>query len=296
MNRFAGSIVALPTPFVERSPEHVDFEALRRLIEFQLEGGSDGLVVCGSTGESASLLPTERLALAEFAAGLVRGRVPLFVGVGSGDTRSSLELAKGAERAGADGLLVVTPAYVRPTQRGLARHLGAIADSVSIPVLLYNIPSRTCVDLLPETVADLARRQTNIVAIKEASGSLARIRELVALETIDVLAGEDDAIADCMALGAVGVVSVVANLVPGHVRALVRSAKPPGDPALVGSLVEKLNPLVQALFAESNPTPLKAAMALLGWCSGELRSPLVPLSPEHRPALERALASLGLHA
>lgn len=282
---FRGSLVALPTPFRDG---RVDYPALRKLVEFQIESGSQGLVAAGSTGEAATLTPRERLGVIEFCAGTADGRVPLLAGVGASDTRVACELALAAERAGADGLLVSTPAYNKPQQRGLVAHFGAIAGTSTLPLVLYNIPSRTGVDLLPATVAEIARRNANVIAIKEAGTSLERVRELVALDAVDVLVGEDAWITDAIHLGAVGVVGVAANVVPKLVAELVGellARKERRAPALA----ERLAPLVAALFAETNPAPLKAALAEMGLCSEELRLPLVPIEDGTRSRLLAAL-------
>jgi 4-hydroxy-tetrahydrodipicolinate synthase len=282
---FRGSLVALPTPFRDG---RVDFGGLRRLIEFQLEGGSDGLVVAGSTGEGATLTTRERLSVIEFCAGTNDGRVPVIAGVGASDTRVACELALGAERAGANGLLVSTPAYNKPQQRGLVAHFGAVACSSTLPLVLYNIPSRTGVDLLPATVQTIVSQHANVIAIKEAGTSLERVKEIVALETVDVLAGEDAWITDALHLGAIGVVGVVANVVPKLVAALVHGLLA-GDEKRAPALSEALAPLVTALFAETNPAPLKAALEMMGLCGGELRLPLVPIEDGTRSKLRAAL-------
>lgn len=285
-----GSLVALPTPFRDG---RVDFPALRRLIEFQLEGGSDGLVAAGSTGEAATLTTRERLSVIEFCAGNVDGRVPVLAGVGASDTRVACELALAAERVGVDGLLVSTPAYNKPQQRGLVAHFGAIAEVSKLPLVLYNIPARTGVDLLPPTVQAIARAHPNVIAIKEAGTSLVRVKELVALDVVDVLAGEDAWITDALHLGAVGVVGVAANVAPKLVAELVHGLLA-GDEARSPALAEQLAPLVTALFVETNPAPLKAALEMMGLCSGELRLPLVPVEDSARQAIRSALARTGV--
>lgn len=287
-----GSLVALPTPFRDG---HVDYPALRRLIEFQLANGTDGLVAAGSTGEGVALSPCERLGVIEFCAGTIAGRVPLLAGVGASGTQQTRELAVGAERAGASALLVSTPAYNKPPQRGLVAHFGAIAGASPLPVVLYNIPSRTGIDLLPPTVCAIAREHPNVVAIKEAGTSLERVQELVREGSVEVLLGEDAWIADGLQLGAVGVVGVVANVAPKLVSTLVhdllarRTERAP-------ELVERLAPLMSALFLETNPAPLKAALERLGLCSGELRLPLVPIDEGTRVRLLVALERSGVLA
>jgi len=282
---FKGSLVALPTPFRDG---RVDYAALRRLIEFQLAGGTDGLIVAGSTGEAVTLTGRERLSVIEFSAGIVDGRVPVIAGAGSSDTRVTCELAQAAERAGADGVLVSTPAYNKPQQRGLVAHFGALACSTALPVVLYNIPGRTGVDLLPATVREIARAHANVIAIKEAGTSLERVRELLADGAVDVLLGEDSWIVDGLQLGAHGVVGVLANVVPGPVAELVHELLA-GETNRAPARVERLAPLMSALFLETNPAPLKAALEMLGLCTGELRLPLVPIEPTTRAKLRLAL-------
>ncbi len=287
---FRGSWVALPTPFRDG---HVDYPALQRLIEFQIKGRSDGIVPTGSTGEAVTLSPRERISVIEFCAGVASGRIPVLAGVGSSDTQLSCELALAAQRAGAQGVLVSTPAYNKPTQRGLARHFGAIAAASTLPVALYNIPARTGVDLLPATVDAIVAEHPSVVAIKEASASIERIRELVALGSVDVLCGEDAWIADAIHLGAIGVIGVVANVVPERVRELVHALLD-GDARRAPHLVESLAPLVRAMFVEPNPVPVKAALELLGLCSSEVRLPLVPLERENAEELRNALLGAGV--
>jgi len=287
---FHGSWVALPTPFRDG---RVDFPALRRLIDRQIEGRSDGLVAAGSTGEAVTLTARERMAVIEFCAGVAAGRVPVLAGVGSSDTRVACEFAVAAERTGASGLLVSTPAYNKPQQRGLVQHFGAVARCSGLPVVLYNIPPRTGVDLLPATVASVARAHANVVAIKEAGTSLERVKELVSDGAVDVLAGEDSWIADAIHLGAVGVIGVAANVAPKAVSELVHGLLG-GDAEHAPMRVERLAPLVRALFLESNPAPLKAALELLELCSAEVRLPLVGVEDATRSALRAALKHCGL--
>lgn len=289
-HRFAGSYAAIPTPF--RDGE-LDFDALRRLVHHQIQGQSRGIVVAGTTGESATLRPTERGALISFVAGLARGRLDVVAGVGTNDTRTSCELAREAVEAGADALLVVTPYYNRPNQRGLLRHFSDVADAVEAPIVLYNVPARTAVDLLPQTVAELARRHRNVVAIKEASGALERVSALAALGSVDVLCGEDALLREFMEHGATGLIGVVTNLVPALVAELCAACGPTGDPARAAELSALIAPLIHALHLETNPAPVKAACASLGLCSSELRPPMVPLEPQNARRLEQALAEVG---
>jgi 4-hydroxy-tetrahydrodipicolinate synthase len=295
---FRGSITALPTPFIEPAPGdergRIDHAALRVLIERQIAAGTDGLVLGGSTGEASTLTDRERIGLFELAVGVARGRAPVIAGIGTSDTHRTRALALAAEGAGVAGLLVTTPAYSRPGQEGLRRHMGHVAGSTGLPIVLYNIPSRTSVDLEPETVGRLAAEHPNVVAIKEASDSLERLRILVELGAVDVLCGEDRWIADAMELGAAGVVGVVSNLVPGHVRQLVRAFDDGADRTEAPALVEYLAPLVSILSVETNPAPLKAALELMGLAPGGLRLPLVPVSAENRARIRDVLVSSAL--
>ncbi|MEW6073634.1 MAG: 4-hydroxy-tetrahydrodipicolinate synthase [Planctomycetota bacterium] len=288
---FEGSYVALPTPF---AGGRLDFPAFLRLIEHQIEGGTEGLVIAGTTGESATLTCDERVALIEYGVHVARGRVPVLAGVGTNDTATTCRYATAAQAAGADGLLAVTPYYNRPTPRGLVEHYEALARTTSLPVVLYNVPSRTGVDLRPETVAKIAERCPTVVAIKEASGSLERIAALIEQGAVDVLSGEDSLAADSILRGAKGVIGVVANVAPAMMAALVRACRPGGDRESAPTLVEKLRPLFPALFLETNPAPVKAALEHLGLCRGELRLPLVPVEPETREKIVRALAAAGI--
>lgn len=286
-----GSWVALPTPF---EGGRIDFAALRRLIEHQVQAGTSGLIVAGTTGEAATLDMAERQALFEFVPRVSAGRIAVLAGIGTNDTRTTVLLAGHAERAGCDGLLVVTPFYNRPTQRGLIAHFGQIAQRTHLPVVLYNVPTRTGVDLLPTTVVELAAAHPNIVAIKESCGELERIAEHLERGAVRVLCGEDHQIADAMLLGASGTICVVGNVVPRLVNELVHCCRPGGDRASAAGLTASLSPLIEALFLETNPAPVKAALALIGLCGEELRSPLVHVEPPTRRRIERALAGCGL--
>ncbi|MCE9593827.1 MAG: 4-hydroxy-tetrahydrodipicolinate synthase [Planctomycetes bacterium] len=287
---FTGSYVALPTPF--RDGE-VDFDALDRIVEFHV-GKSDGLVACGTSGESATLSEFERRSVIEAVIERADGRLPVLAGVGTNATRSTIELAGFAQAAGADGLLVVTPYYNKPTQRGLVAHFGELAEAVELPIVLYNVPSRTGVDLRPETVAEIRAAHPNVVAIKEACGSVGRAKEIAAQSDIALLAGEDSLIADFMALGGVGVIGVVSNVVPRQVAELCRVARAGGDAMRTAELVHFLSPLCRDLFIETNPVPLKTALAAMKLCTLEVRLPLVALEPENRDRLLGTLREANL--
>jgi len=288
---FSGSYVALPTPF---RGDEVDLESFRALIDFHVERQSDGLVAVGTSGEAATLSDYERRSVIEAAVEHSAGRLPVIAGVGTNSTRVTLEVARFAEKAGADGALAVTPYYNKPTPKGLLGHYGALAEGCGLPIVLYNVPSRTGCDLKPATVAELRRRHGNVVAIKEASNSVGRARELLASSDIALIAGEDGLIAEFMSLGAAGVIGVIANIAPREVAELCRVARPGGDAARTAELVAWLSPLVRDLFIESNPIPMKAALAAMGLCSEEVRLPLATLEDANRERLLATLHEAGL--
>ena len=288
---FRGSYVALPTPFTEGE---LDAKAMAELVEFHASHGTDGLVVAGTSGEAATLADYERRSATELVLELSHGLLPVLVGTGTNDTRRSIEHTRFAEECGADGVLCVTPYYNKPTQRGLELHYEAIAGSTALPVVLYNVPSRTGCDLKPETVAAIRKRNANVVAIKEASGSMERARQVAGSSDIALIAGEDGLIAQFMALGAAGVIGVVGNVAPREVAELCRAAAPGGDPERAAELEAWLAPLVRDLFIETNPVPLKAALAALGLCRDEVRLPLAPLEDRNRERLIATLSESGL--
>jgi 4-hydroxy-tetrahydrodipicolinate synthase len=286
-NPFRGSLVALPTPFQR---QHVDFESLWHLVELQVQGGSHGVVAGGSTGEGASLSRTERTSVIAFTAGAAAGRLPVIAGVGASSTRVAVELAEEAQRAGANGLLVTTPIYVRPPQRGIVEHFCAVADATPLPVILYDIPQRTGVALQPETAAAVRERCANVVAVKESAG-VEQVQALVEVG-IDVLCGEDGWIVEGMQAGAVGAISVVGNLVPKRMVELIQAIGT--DATRAAHVLERVRPLIRALALETNPAPLKAALARLGFCEAELRLPLVGLESANLERLEAALRTCEL--
>lgn len=286
LQRPSGSHVALPTPF--RNGE-LDLEAFHALVDEHASRGTDGIVVCGTTGEAPTLTERERRTLIETAVERAAGRLAVLAGVGCNATRSTVELARFAAAAGADGLLVVTPYYNRPSRAGLLGHFGAVADAVDVPVVLYNVPTRTATDVPPDLVAEIANRWPNVVAIKEVTRSVERIRALVAIDGLAVLCGEDAAIADFMREGGDGAVSVIGNVAPDATAELIAAARPGGDAARAAELVERLAPLARDLYVETNPGPVKAALAWLGWCAPDVRAPLAPLEEASRLRLERTL-------
>lgn len=288
--QFEGSITALVTPM--HADGTLDLAAFRRLLDHQLAGGSSGVVVAGTTGESATLNAAELEQLLATALEHVDGRLPVIAGSGSSDTRKTIETSRMAERVGADALLVVTPYYNRPTQRGLAAHYRAVADAVNLPVLLYNVPGRTGVDLLPDTVAELAAVD-NIVAVKEARPEGDRVRALLAAADgrVNVLSGDDGSAAASMALGAHGVISVAANVAPAAMSALCRLARAGGSGDWQ-TLDGQLQPLFAGMMLESNPIPCKWSLYRMGLIDRGIRLPLQTLAAEHRQTIDRLLAQL----
>ena len=288
---FTGSGVAVITPFTS---ETVDYAALRRLIDFQLQSGTDAIVVCGTTGEAATMSYVERMRTVETVVRQVDGRVPVIAGTGANSTETAITLSKDAALAGVDGLLVVTPFYNKATQRGLIRHYETIADAVDRPMILYNVPSRTGVKCAAETYAALSRHP-NIQGVKEASGDFALIQKTRELcpEDFYLWSGNDEDTAAVCLLGGKGVISVAANVVPREMHELTAACLR-GDFVEAGQMQLKLRRLIAALFCEVNPIPVKTALHLMGYCQDILRLPLCPLSPAHRLLLEETLAEYGL--
>lgn len=288
---FTGSGVAIVTPF---TTDTVDLTVLGRLLDFQLANGTDAIIVCGTTGEAATMSYRERMRAIEFCVEHVDGRVPVIAGSGSNATETALALSRDAERAGADGLLVVTPYYNKASQTGLIRHFSAVADGVGVPVILYNVPSRTGVNIAPETYAQLAKHP-NINGVKEASGNLGAIQRTVNLcpEDFFIWSGNDDETAPICLLGGKGVISVVANILPGEMHRLTELCLA-GDFAAAGKLQLRLKDLCDAMFCEVNPIPVKTALNLMGYDAGPLRLPLCEPSEENLQRIRRTLAQYGL--
>lgn len=289
---FAGTCVALATPF--RADGAVDVPAFRRLVRHVAAGGVDVLVPLGSTGEAATLRDAERDTL--ITACLEEARdAAVVVGTGSNDTAHAAALTARARALGAHGALVVTPYYNKPSPRGLVLHFSAVAEAVTTPIVLYNVPARTGVDMSPEVVAELGAKFPHVVAVKEALPSLERAKRLVSETPVGVLCGEDGLIADFTGYGGLGVISVLANVMPAETAELVRASVPGGHSVRAAELVERTAPLVKALFVESNPVPVKAALsACLPGYSEEVRLPLAPLTARSRAELAHALARSGL--
>lgn len=291
MNFWNGAGVAIITPFKNGQ---VDYEAMEALLNWQIEQGTDALIIAGTTGESATLSKAEKLELFAFALKVTDGRVPVIAGTGSNNTADSVVLSVEAEKLGVDGLLLVTPYYNKPSQRGLYAHYKAIASAVSIPVILYNVPGRTSVDLLPETVVELARIP-NIRALKEASGHPERCGQIKPQvpEDFFIYSGNDGEIFDFMEQGGNGVISVLSNVAPKATHDLVQKYLD-GDVEGARAMQAEYDPLIDHLFIETNPVPVKEALNLMGWPAGEFRLPLVELAPENREKLTSTLAQYGL--
>jgi 4-hydroxy-tetrahydrodipicolinate synthase len=288
---FKGSIVAIVTPFKNGK---VDETALGELIEWHIASGTDGIVPCGTTGESATLGYEEHEQVIEYTVGKVAGRVPVIAGAGSNSTEETIMLTAHAKKVGADGALLITPYYNKPTQEGLYRHFKAVADAVDIPIVLYNVPGRTSVNMLPATVARCAQMK-NIVAIKEATANLQQISEIIELcgDKLSVLSGDDFTVLPLLSIGGVGVISVTANVAPTDMAGLC-GAYFSGDMVEARRLHYKLQPLNQSMFYETNPIPVKTALGLMGKCSPELRLPLCPMSDTNTEKLTNVMKKYGL--
>ena len=288
---FKGAITALVTPFKDGE---IDEETYRNLIEWQIEQGTNGLVPVGTTGESATLSHEEHRRVVKICVEAVRKRVPVIAGAGSNSTREALELVEFAKSIGADAALLVTPYYNKPTQEGLYQHYKTIAEKTGFPLVIYNVPGRTSVNILPQTVARLAEIE-NIVAIKEASGSLKQISEIISLcgDKITVISGDDFTVLPTLAVGGMGVISVVSNVAPQDMVALCQAFFDK-DMEKAQSLHYKLFPLAHGMFLETNPIPVKTALGLMGKIKPELRLPLAPMSEANLNKLKEIMKNYGL--
>ena len=288
---FRGSIVAIITPFKDGK---VDEESYRQLIEFQIENGTSAIVPCGTTGESATLGVEEHSRVIDIAVEAVNKRVPVIAGTGGNSTNEAIGLTKHAREVGADATLQVTPYYNKPTQEGLYQHFKAIANAVALPQVLYNVPIRTSVNMLPETVARLAELP-EVVAIKEASGSLGQMADVVRLagDRITLLSGDDNLTLPVLSIGGAGVVSVAANIVPRDTADLVKAWED-GKIDEAKRLFYKLLPLCQSMFFETNPIPVKTSLGLMGKIQDEMRLPLCAMAPVNLEKLKKALSDYGL--
>lgn len=289
---FRGSIVALVTPFKNGQ---IDMAKFKELIEFQIKNETRGIVPCGTTGESPTLTFEDHHRVVETCVATVKKRIPVIAGTGSNSTAEAVALTRHAAKAGADAALVVTPYYNKPTQKGLYLHFKAVAESVRIPIILYNIEGRTARNIETDTVARLVRDCKNIVGVKEASGNLQQVRDVrrACGEGFTIFSGDDMLTLPIMELGGAGVISVVANIVPRDVAALV-TAFSAGNKTKASEINDKLVPLIKAMFLETNPIPVKKAMELLGMCSGELRLPLCEMDEANIEKLRAALHNYGL--
>lgn len=290
---FKGAGVAIITPFTE--DDQVNYPELGRIIDDQIARGTDAIIICGTTGEASTLTHEEHIETIRFAVEHTAGRIPVIAGTGSNSTETAIYLSQEAQKAGADGLLLVSPYYNKATQKGLIEHFTMIANSVSLPILLYNVPSRTGCNILPETVVALARNVKNIVGIKEASGNISQIVKLAALADgcLDIYSGNDDQVVPILSLGGVGVISVLSNVAPEMTHEMVMSYLD-GNVQRSRELQLQAHDLVDALFCEVNPIPVKTAMQMQGWKTGALRRPLSPMEEAHAAKLEEALRGLNL--
>ena len=289
---FEGMASAIITPLNEKG---IDYELFAKLIEWQIAEGIDGLVVCGTTGEGATLTDEEHKSAIEFMVKQVDGRVPVIAGTGSNDTAYAVELTKHACQIGVDGVLTVTPYYNKATQKGLIKSFTQIADASSVPVILYNVPSRTGVNIAPKTVLELSKHP-NINAIKEASGDISQIAEIAHLcgDNINIYSGNDDQVVPIMSLGGKGCISVLSNLLPKETSEMCRLFRE-GDVKAAARLQLKYIPLINALFSEVNPIPVKAAMAKMGFCEDYLRLPLTPMEDATRENLYLQMKNAGIN-
>lgn len=291
-NTFKGAITALITPMKEDGK--IDFTAFEKLVEAQIQSKIDALVVCGTTGESATLDDNEHRDLIKCCINAAAGRVPVIAGTGSNDTRYATDLSVHACEMGADGLLLVTPYYNKTTQRGLVKHFNTIADEVNKPMIIYNVPSRTGMNIQPATYKELSYHE-NIVAAKEAGGDISAIAETIHLcgDSLDIISGNDDQIVPIMALGGVGVISVLSNVIPEETHNMC-ALMAQGKVKEAAALQLKYLPLINALFCETNPIPVKAAMNELGFCTNEIRLPLCEMAPANREKMIAIMKEAGI--
>ncbi|MCR5215632.1 MAG: 4-hydroxy-tetrahydrodipicolinate synthase [Lachnospiraceae bacterium] len=290
---FKGAGVAIVTPMTETGA--VNFEELGRLIDFQIENSTDAIIICGTTGESSTLSEEEHLETIKYCIKRVNHRVPVIAGTGSNCTETAIYLSKEAEEVGADGLLVVTPYYNKATQAGLITHYTKIAEAVNIPIIMYNVPSRTGTNIQPQTAVTLAKNVKNIVGIKEASGNLSQVAKLAALSQgcIDIYSGNDDQILPILSLGGLGVISVLSNVAPKQTHDICQNYFD-GKTAEATKMQLDAIELIDALFCEVNPIPVKHALNLMGFNAGPLRLPLSPMEPQNLEKLKNAMKNYGL--
>ena len=290
---FEGAGVALVTPF--KANGDVNYDKLEEILEEQIAGGTDAIVICGTTGEASTMSPEEHLSVIKYGCEVVKGRIPVVAGTGSNCTREAVYMSQKAEEAGADGVLLVTPYYNKATQNGLIAHFTSIAEAIKIPALLYHIPGRTGVTMKPETIVSLCKNVPNIVGVKEASGNFSSIATMMNMADgcIDVYSGNDDQIVPLLSMGGKGVISVLSNVAPKQTHDICQKFF---DGDVKGSLQMQLDaiPLISALFSEVNPIPVKAAMNMMGKEVGPLRLPLTEMEDAHKEVLKQAMKSYGI--
>lgn len=290
---FEGAGVALVTPF--KANGDVNYDKLEEILEEQIAGGTDAIVICGTTGEASAMSPEEHLSVIKYGCEVVKGRIPVVAGTGSNCTREAVYMSQKAEEAGADGVLLVTPYYNKATQNGLIAHFTTIAEAIKIPALLYHIPGRTGVTMKPETIVSLCKKVPNIVGVKEASGNFSSIATMMNMADgcIDVYSGNDDQIVPLLSMGGKGVISVLSNVAPKQTHDICQKFF---DGDVKGSLQMQLDaiPLISALFSEVNPIPVKAAMNMMGKEVGPLRLPLTEMEDAHKEVLKQAMKSYGI--
>ncbi|MEG6565541.1 4-hydroxy-tetrahydrodipicolinate synthase [Thermoanaerobacterium saccharolyticum] len=289
---FKGSGVALVTPFTE---DGVNFNKLEELLEWHIKEGTDAVIICGTTGESSTMTDKEKMDTIKFAVDKVKGRIPVIAGTGSNDTRHSIELSKYASSVGADALLVITPYYNKTTQAGLVKHFTEIAKNVDNPIIIYNVPSRTGMNVKPETYLEICKHVDNVVGVKEASSDIVQIAEIARImgDKFEIYSGNDDQVVPILSLGGIGVISVTANIVPQKIHEMVMLFLN-GNIEAARKLQLELNPLNSVMFIETNPIPVKTAMNLMGFNVGPLRLPLVDMSEKNLNTLKSTLKEFGL--
>ena len=290
---FTGAAIAIITPMNE--DKSVNYDEFKKLIDYQIENGTDAIVVCGTTGEASTLTHEEHIECIRFVVEYVNKRVPVIAGTGSNCTETAVYLSKEAEKAGADALLLVSPYYNKATQKGLIEHFGRTAEAVNIPIVLYNIPGRTGVNIQPETVKILAEKYDNIVAVKDATGNLSWTAKVALLcgENITIYSGDDNAICPILSFGGKGVISVLSHVAPRDTHLIVEKFLN-GDTKGSLELQLKYLPMVDRLFSEVNPIPVKTACRFMGFAAGPLRSPLCEMEPEHAESLKAEMKKLGI--
>lgn len=290
---FKGAGVAIATPFNQDGS--VNYDEFERLIEFQISNQTDAIIVCGTTGEAATMSEKEHMDVVKFCIDKVAHRIPVIAGTGSNCTQTAVQLSKEAEEYGADAVLSVTPYYNKATQEGLVAHFSNVADQIKIPVIMYNVPSRTGCNILPATAARLVKEKANIVGIKDATGNISQTAEMMNLTdgAIDLYSGNDDQVVPIMSLGGVGVISVLSNVAPKQTHEMCELALN-GDFAGATAIQLKAIPLIKALFSEVNPIPVKKALEYIGIAAGPLRLPLTEIEEAHAVQLKKAMQDFGL--